>query len=247
MRQEPSLSRGLRRPQACLSDFAIDRWVAGEIRDAELAAFEQHTGTCAACRGRAEEIRRERDSFAHAAPPLKLPARRRPSPVRFLWGGGGLLAAAAAFLLLARHPDDGTRLKGGAASLGFYVSHRGEVRQGTTGERVEPGDALRFAVTTKEPRYVAVLSVDGAKHASTYFPDAVIPSASDAVSGVATALPSSTVLDDALGDETLYGVFCPRPFDPEPLRKALEAAPNRAPSPDGCSVDAVHLLKVPKP
>jgi hypothetical protein len=93
----------------------------------------------------------------------------------------------------------------------------------------------------REARYLAVLSVDGAKHASTYYPDSRLAARQEP--GREAALPSSTVLDDTLGAETVYGVSCPRPFDVETLREALARAPNRAPALEGCDVDVIPLHK----
>jgi hypothetical protein len=136
----------------------------------------------------------------------------------------------------------GTRIKGDGWHLGFYVSHAGVVREGSPGEHVEPGDALRFTVASREAKYVAVLSVDGAKRASTYYP-ASGAQAPREEPGAAAALPLSTVLDDTLGDETIYGVGCEHPFDVEALRQALERAPDQAPALPGCHVETLVLHK----
>ena len=106
---------------------------------------------------------------------------------------------------------------------------------------MEPGDALRFTYGAKDARYVAVLSVDGAKRASTYYP------ASGAVRleapGATVPLPLSTILDDTLGEETIYGVGCAQPFVVEALRDALQRAPGRPPVVAGCDVARIELHK----
>lgn len=241
------------RPEGCLSDFALDRRLARELGGADAAAAEAHLADCKRCGARAAELSRERDAFAKDAPPLRLPgalAPEVPKRRRFLGAGAGgalALAAAVALFFTFRAPrpggDDGhgTRSKGDAAKLGFYVNHAGSVRLGGPGEHVAAGDGLRFVVTTTEPRFVGVLSVDGARHASIYY-----PSASDAapvLPGTRVALPESTTLDDTTGDETLYGIFCPDRFALEPLRRALEASPDRPPALDGCTVDVVRVRK----
>jgi hypothetical protein len=55
---------------------------------------------------------------------------------------------------------------------------------------------------------------------------------------------SQTGLDDTLGDETIWGVGCERPFDVEALRQALERAPDQAPHPPGWHVETlvVHVV-----
>jgi hypothetical protein len=106
---------------------------------------------------------------------------------------------------------------------------------------VVPGDALRFTYGATEGRYIAVLSLDGARRASTYYP------ASGAVrlepSGAKVPLPLSTILDDTLGEETIYGVACAQPFDVEALRDALQRAPDRPPVVAGCDVARIVLHK----
>jgi hypothetical protein len=137
--------------------------------------------------------------------------------------------------------ETGLRSKGSGWRLGFYVSHSGAVREGAAGERVEPGDALRFTYSATEARYVAVLSVDGAKRASTYYP--ATGAATREEPGAEVALPLSTVLDDTLGEETIYGVGCLQPFDVEAVRRSLERAPDRAPALAGCNIDTLVLRK----
>jgi hypothetical protein len=232
--------RELRRPEGCPSDYAFDRHIAGELGGEETSALKEHAGGCERCRRRLVELSREKEAFGREAPPLVMPRTR--APLRWLWGGGGILAAAAANVLFVRLGGDTTRTKGGGATLGFYVSHAGGVRLGAAGERLEPGDALRFIATTHEPKYLAIYSVDGARHISVYFPSGT--QAALIESGERAPLPESTVLDDTLGDETIYGVFCEKPFEVESLRRALSVRPERPPpAPEGCDVDAVRVRK----
>ena len=214
----------MRRPEGCLSDYALDRELAGEAKSS-------HIETCERCSARRAVLAEEKSVFAKTAPALRPRARVFPWP-RIV---GGLAVAAALLLFLAYRPpaDDGTRTKGGGEKLGFYVSHDGAVRLGGMDERVNPGDGLRFVVTTPAPRYVAVLSLDGLHHASVYF-DSHAPIASG-------PLPESTTLDDALGDETIYGVFCPNAFDAQALRRELAERPLT--TPEGCSIDTLHFRK----
>jgi hypothetical protein len=232
------------RPDECLSDFALDRRLGSELGAEEETLARGHIASCPRCAGRWTLLRAERDAFAAEAPALRaraLPGRGRPR--RWLAAGMCAVSAAVAALVLTSAPErEGTRSKGGVWRLGFYVSHAGAVREGAPGERVQPGDALRFTYGAADARYVAVLSLDGARRASTYYPASGGPRREEP--GADVALPLSTVLDDALGEETIYGVACLRPFDPEALRRSLEREPGRAPSlPEGCSVDVIVLHK----
>ena len=149
--------------------------------------------------------------------------------------------AAAVLLVVRLNPAEGTRTKGTSVKLGFYVKHGEHVRLGGPGERVSPGDALRFVYTTQNARHLAILSVDGARRASIYYPSGT--TSAPVAAGDDIALPMSTVLDDTLGDETIFGVFCAESFAVEPLRAALEASPDQAPALAGCVVEELTLRK----
>ncbi len=231
------------RPEACLSDFALDRRLAGELDEQEEREARAHLETCDRCAGRFGELARERDAFrAEPVPPaFETPSRRKASRARLV-AATSVLAMAAAILLFVRfRPGDGTRPKGDAVRLGFYVKHGESVRLGGSGEHVAPGDALRFVYTARRTRHLAILSVDGARHATVYYPSG--GAAAPAPPGDEVALPVSTVLDDALGEETIYGVFCPDAFAVEPLRLALEVSPDHAPLAPGCVVEKLTLRK----
>jgi hypothetical protein len=231
------------REETCLTDFTLDRWLASELSEREESSARAHLSTCGRCEARHAALRRERERFAAEAAPLVLPPRRARAWHPWLASGGAALAMAAFALLLLRPHGaaEGTRTKGGSTRLEVYVSHGGDVRRGGPGEAVAPGDALRFVVTSLDLPYVAVVSLDGAKHASVYYPSrgevAPIPLARS------FALPESTVLDDTLGEERVFAMFCPRSFATEPLRRAMEAAPDRAPALEGCQAEVLVLHK----
>ncbi|XYH94073.1 zf-HC2 domain-containing protein [Sorangium sp. So ce1128] len=137
--------------------------------------------------------------------------------------------------------EQGTRTKGGDGRIGFYVARGEGVVPGGPGEVVHPGDRLQFTYSAAEAGYFALLSVDGARKASIYFPAG--PAAAPIQPGEEVPLPSSVVLDETLGAEILYGLFCGAPVDLEPFRAALESAPERPPAPAGCRVDRVLIDK----
>lgn len=235
------------RPEACLADFSIDQMLAHDLPHADEAAASAHLAECARCEQRFAELKRERAAFMADAPPLRLPrstARVQPRRAWAMGAASALAVAAAAVLFVAFRgaPEDwGTRAKGSAPHLDYYVNHGGNVRRGAVLEQVVPGDRVRFVVTSREARYLAILSVDGAKHVSVYYGNG--EDAAAVPVGVGVALPESTTLDETLGDETVYGVFCAAPFAVDALRHALEREPDRAPSLDGCNVETVHLRK----
>src|SRR5262249_10415873 len=116
--------------------------------------------------------------------------------------------------------------------LAMYVQHGVEVRRAGPGETVSPGDAVRFAVSTPTPAYVAVLSVDPAGKASVYFPQA--SHAAQVPAGSEAARPLGTRLDATTGEERLLGLFCASPVELEPIRQALERGHDGAPLPADC-------------
>lgn len=192
-----------------------------------------------------------------AAPQPGAPPHGRRAP-SWLWGSGlaAALAAAAAYALLLRTPagvpgvegsgspsrapsELGTRIKG-TARFGFAVRRGGEVFPGVDGQRVQPGDRLRFFVATSEPRYLAILSLDGAGNVTEYYPGdgrgRAVPVAPQAY------LESSVELDQVLGKESLWAVFCAQPFEVAPLARSLNERRELTP-PAGCSLDRLDLDK----
>ncbi|WP_437721125.1 DUF4384 domain-containing protein [Sorangium sp. So ce861] len=143
----------------------------------------------------------------------------------------------------ARPPpaEQGARIKGSSGRIGFYVARGDALSPGGPGEVVHPNDRLQFTYSTVDAGFFALLSVDGARKASVYFPAGDV--AALIQPGEQVPLPSSVVLDETLGAETVYGLFCDAPVALEPLRAALESAPERPPAPAGCRVDRVSLDK----
>ena len=202
---------------ACVSALQLDKLRMGEPVPDEVRA---HVASCAKC---GEMIRGLQPD--EPLPPLRvvpLAARRRTWP-RVV---AGLSVAAAASLVFALRPAPGERTKGPGISLAMYVDHLGEVRQVEPGGSVSAGDAVRFAVTMREARFVGVLSLDPRGHASIYVPITEVHAGED------HPLPLATRLDATVGKETIVGLFCAGPVDLNPLRAALERGSFSAP--DGC-------------
>jgi Putative zinc-finger len=222
--------------QACLSAFRLDRFRLGELSAEECREVETHLGECARCRAAAEVLSSAEAEYRASATPL----RRPPRAVRrtLAWGTGA--AALAAALLLALQPT-GVRSKGARVSVGMYVQHGQAVRRALSGETVVPGDSVRFAYSSREPRELAILSVDGAGVATVYFPDGPetvsVPAAEDA------ALPLATQLDGVLGEERVVALFCERPRALEPVREALQSSRTGLPEVPGCVLATFRFTK----
>jgi hypothetical protein len=230
--------------EECASDLAFDQLLGGELSAERARAIESHLETCAVCRARFEELERFRDQarlpeFGRLREP---PASSRPRSAWFA-AAGAVLAAAAALVLWLRAPIDPegeeTRVKG-SGKLSFYVKRGESVTRGGPGEVLHPGDAVEFAYTAPRSGFLVVLSVDGSGRASAYFPtgERAVP-----VSAGEQVMPGSTLLDDVLGPETFYGVFCDAAIEIEPLRARLEREPRVLPSAPGCQVDSLAVEK----
>jgi hypothetical protein len=248
----------------CPSELVLDQLVARELPAGKVAELDAHVGACAVCQQRRREREAERRSFQDLAPPLLPPAPAAPAAAgprrrfaRFILAAG-VLAAAVALVPLLRHLQDPageiTGVKGRQA-LRFFVLHDQVVREGRPGERVQPGDRLRFGL---EPgvvagRYAVILDRDATGKVSVFFPDratpaslaALVPATEDGL------LPYSIQLDDALGVEQLFVLLCREPIPIEPVRARLEragAAPGwSALLAPGCTVEAHALEKQRSP
>jgi hypothetical protein len=256
---------GERSGGACPSALQLDQLLAGELPRAAAAITEAHLVACARCADRMAAHRADRAAFRAAPPPLpralaaasegisplRAPQRARS---RAGWAAACATVAAAAGLVLwlgrdpgappvaerpAHEAAPGLRAKGaGPARLGVYIRRGDEVVAGASGDRVAPGDALRFTITTDELRHVAVLGRDGAGSVAVYFPDG--PRAEDVGVGDDLPLPFSVTLDDVLGLETYWGVLCAEPVEVARIRAHLFAGAAAVP---GCLVDQLVLEK----
>jgi hypothetical protein len=224
---------------ACHSALRLDRWMAGELSRAEAEELSAHVTGCARCREAVAALADARDRTV--LPPLRAtaapPARGAPrwGPWWTALGGAGALAAAVAAAVLLRPvaAPEGDRMKGAAPALSMYVQHGDEVRRAGPGERVAPGDAVRFAVSLRAPAYVAVLTLDPAGKASVYYPGG--ERAEPVNPGHEVALPLATRLDHTIGEERVFGLFCDRPIELEPVRARLSAVASGF-VPPGCQV-----------
>lgn len=242
------------RPETCLSDLAMDRLLAEELSKEGEREARKHLFGCLECTARMSTLKAGRDAFlADPAPHLfvvKSSAEEAAAPVIPLWrralrskiAGGAIAAGAVLFgvmLSVAQQDESGTRRKGSAQQLGFYVKHETEVRRGNSGEVVAPGDSLRFTYSIEEPKHLAIIGVDAADKASVYFPEGQVTS--EMPEGRDVALPLAALLDETLGRETIYGVFCEQPVSVEKMRAAFESGVSSAP--EGCALEKMTIEK----
>jgi hypothetical protein len=215
------------RSPECLSRLHCDQLLNGELEHRD--DLKRHQASCQRCTALLATHRRERAAFA-------VPRAR--APRRWTIGLAAVAAAFGVWLLASRdrHDDANARSKGKPA-LSFYVKHGEVVREGGPGEVVRPNEAINFTVSTDEPAFLAIISVDGAGKVSAYYPAG--PTAAAIPAGRDQVLPRSVLLDDTLGLERVVAVFCQRPT----LVAELAAAVARDAIPSGCVSDALTLEK----
>lgn len=204
-----------KRPETCLSDLTLDRYVAGELLSERA---RDHLCRCTACSARATEIQTEAASFPRIPGDVEALARRSSKAIRvrvlFRTASAGVALAAAAVLLLsvAHREPSGQRAKGADVALAVFVRHaNAEVDQLAPGGKVSPGESIRFAVTTRRSGHVKVFGIDQAQAITPYAP---LGSGMTQVSrGRDLLLDGSIILDETLGPERLVVLLCPDPVD----------------------------------
>jgi anti-sigma factor RsiW len=243
---------------AHLSSFTLDALALGALPAAEAALAHAHLAGCAACTSQLEAVRASGEEFARSVLPRTL-ARvheraARPAWTRFLraWTLLPVSAlAAAAVLMLVLHgsatlapttragDDSGLAIKGGA-TLRVFADHESHVFQVRDGDRLAPGDRIRFVVEPAGLPYLLVASVDGKGTPSIYYPyDARV--SGRLTQAITIELPGSIVLDAAPGPERLFALFSREPLDAQVVRAALAELGKRGPD----AVRAARTLSTP--
>jgi hypothetical protein len=224
-----------RRPEACVSDLAFDRFLTGEASEASSEALRQHVQGCERCSSRLQALQAEQRAFAADAPPRVPPGRRHRALVTL---SSVFLAAAAALLVFLPDPA-GIRTKGGMR-LDFFVKRGESVFEAGDEAQLQPGDVLRFRYSAPRAGWLAVLNVDVVHNVSVFFPVydrmAEVPAASQEL------LPGATELDRSLGAERLVGVFCSAEQPLPQLVDLLQENPDAA-APSSCAFETLHIHK----
>lgn len=222
---------GLRIPEGCLSELALDRLWARELAAPVETEARAHLAACPACATRLGE----RDEAAAALEGNELLAARMRREIKRSGGGwrvrAGALAlvaaAATAFLTLAprgssQDAESGIRTKGGLA-LEIIARHAdGRTSPVVSGEALRPGDAIRFRVSHEGPGYLWIAGLDAAQAVTVYHPVDGAPALSQGAK--AMLLDGSIVLDDTRGEERIMAVLCDRPVGKDLLVEKARVA-----------------------
>lgn len=208
------------RPSPHLSSLALEQFVAQELARATLDGAKTHLAACEQCRGRLVSIEQDAEQFASSidlhdaigallrdSVPATRAWYRRPS---ILAGATAALAACAVLVLWIGQRSAGeeptNRSKSG---LGFDVIRRdlqGHVGNVASGDRLYPGEAIRFRVRASEHGFLVIVGIDAIQTVTAYSPSLQIEA------GVARVLDGSIILDATLGPERIVAVVCEWPI-----------------------------------
>ena len=231
-----------------LDERTLDKLMMGLPPSAEA---EAHLATCAACREELEERRKAAAHFESKVLPASLPKVRarveaphvRPLG-RVVWLVPALAAAAMALLVLRPRGPSGEELAGdlrvkGGVTLQAFARRESSVFEVHEGQKLRPGDALRFVVWPGEHSHLAIASMDGRGQVSVYFPQqggesqAIPP-------GQRFELPLAIELDQALGKERVFALLSDAPLELAQVTSQLEALGTAA-----AQADVAPVLALP--
>jgi hypothetical protein len=253
----------------CPSDLALDRFHAGALLPEGKEQLSAHLEGCATCRSRLEErgagfaafpgvderkllaaIYRRLDEPAAPASRFARLASFFQGPQRPL--AAALLLCALLLLFFVVRPlsappgpsatvteEGGVRIKGGLMLHVFRQRDRG-AEELLSGDRVHPGDTLRFAVDLPSPGRLAIVGVDSRGELYTAWP-LDKEATREWPAGLRTELPGAVALDDTLGEERFYLVHCPLSLGPPICR----VADRKLHCPPGCALAPFLLNKGP--
>jgi hypothetical protein len=232
-------------PDGCISDLKLDQWRAGELAENVAAKLREHVATCERCAARRQQLLAQAEQMLRRFPEPPRPAVPATLASRWVAASAGLAAAAALIFWIGgrRGEDAETRTKG-SSHISFFVKRGDQVSPGRNGERVQPGDRLRFSLTTTRPQSVGIFGRDSTGAAFVYYPQAARSQSVGKVRDL--ALDTSVELDASLGSEAIFAVFCDEDFDLASLKQSLSKTAALPPLP-GCTIDTLELLKVTKP
>ncbi|HVY26152.1 MAG TPA: hypothetical protein VHB79_06350 [Polyangiaceae bacterium] len=220
-----------RRPEQCLSDFALDELVAARSLHVEPAPERAaHLAACSRCTARLAELEAVEPPALDPYPAeAKRGARRRGvSLVYAALGGLLVLGGISALRSRALSPVDdtvvttSTRTKGTLALVVFVRDTSGNVRRLTPTDVVHPGESMRFELTAAQPGYAGVVGLDAAGVTTVYSPaQGALPLLAG---GEPSPLQETIVMDETLGTERLFGVLCGELHSVQELKQAGEQA-----------------------
>ncbi|NTX40261.1 DUF4384 domain-containing protein [Myxococcus sp. CA033] len=208
------------RTAQCPSDLALEEHLLHAN-----PATARHIAGCAHCQTWERSAAEASRAFALENPRwmAKTQARSRPLPRWAPLLPAAALAAAALFFLRSP-PPEAPRYATKGEELTVYIGGQGAPRAATQGERVRPGESLRFQVAPGSAAFVWIASVDSTGAVSRLVPaEGTTPLAVDGTQ----LLPGSAVLDAAEGPERIWAVMSREPLSWAVVEQALQGSPLR--------------------
>lgn len=251
------------RGSLCPTELELDRLFVGELDAARAERGRAHAASCARCAALVAERERGVAAFAQdvgldhvtAATLRRLRAERTTRAV--MVAAGALAAAVVIYLALPKRHDPGTpehpvaaalpgptepsgvRIKGGLALELVAKRLDGHTEWLASPAQLAPSEAIRFAISTPSPGFVAIVGVDAAATVSAYVPAGAGPGVRLGA-GRQQLLDGSIVLDDTLGAERIFAVRCDDAIDVADVVASARAALRRAGHPA-----RIELLALP--
>jgi hypothetical protein len=241
--------------ETCLSNLRIDCLMTGDLDRAATREAERHLASCARCSAQLRELTRVADDLFARRPTLgwtgRVPPPSETAPRSGRWWRGlgtrsalaatvaSVASVAAVALLFLGRPSGDQRSKGAGLVFETYaLTPKGDVALVLDGEHLSPGDRLRFRITSSQPGYVGVVSVDPTGEVSSYLPPA--PRLEPLQAGRPVELKGSCELDGRLGSERLIAVVCPGPME---TTAVLRAVPHHLSELVGCATATLSFQK----
>jgi hypothetical protein len=224
-----------------IPDALLEKYVAGALTGDALARVERAVAESPSEKARVDALRADSAAFLISHPPGPLASRLEQPKRRWrFWLPLAAVATAALAVFVVREaPEDESTVKGTLVFSAFRQRENAAAEELVSGAIVKPGDRIRFSVRTPADGFVAVLSRDGAGHASVYSPFSAPQAAPHSAKD--TLLPGAVMLDEAPGTERVWALFSPRAFELGPLLQQLERG--EKPSAPGLSAAFVEWKK----
>lgn len=238
------------------SELTIDAYVDGDAEPDEVAAVEAWMAADPANAALVEARRSGWDAMPEARPQAMLArirqgleaaeaeTRREATPPaarggrfslrQWIFGGLALAGAAAAVYLAVGRPagiegsTDVVLTKGNLA-LEVFRARGDEVTALVSGDSATAGDRLRFVVENvpEGPGQLMVVGVEAGGAVFPYFPDGGRSIAAHGTIRADRSLPGAAELDDSVGRERIWLVWCPTGFATADLKATNEGLRTR--------------------
>lgn len=204
------------------STFELDALLLHALAPEEERRLRDHLEACDRCRAVLEELQRAQTHFRTAVQPRalqRLAEHRRSHRLRWWWLAP--MAVGLMFALLPLPPPEPDLAPKGLA-LQVYARRDAEVFGVRDGDRLAPGDEVRFVVQPDGLPFLLVASVDGAGKASIYFPFGGTASAA-VENRDQVVVPGSIRMDGTLGPERIHALLSSHPLDAATVLARLQA------------------------